>query len=52
MSELKYRLDTLDEYSKSIENLYVYRLKKCYESMAIEKHESLKVNLKSNIQAI
>lgn len=44
MSEMKYRLDKLDEYSKSIENLYVDRLKKCYEAMDMEKHESLKVN--------
>jgi hypothetical protein len=49
MYEMKYRLDTLNEYSKSIENLYVNHLKKCYESMDIEKRESLKVNYKLNI---
>lgn len=52
MYEIKFRLDTLNEYSKSIENLYVNRLKKCYESMDVEKRESLKVNCKLNVQTI
>lgn len=44
LCEIKYRLATQDEFNKSIESLYNNRLKKCYESMDIEKQESLKVN--------
>lgn len=44
LCEIKYRLATQNDFNKSIEELYVNRLKKCYELMKIEKQESLKVN--------
>lgn len=44
ISEIKYRLSSQEEFNKQIEHIYIYRLKKCYESMDIEKQESLKVN--------
>ncbi|XP_026810983.1 kinesin-like protein KIF11-B [Rhopalosiphum maidis] len=42
LNEIKYRLTTQEAFNKSIENLYVNRLKKCYESMDMEKQETLK----------
>jgi len=45
LCEIKYRLTTQEAFNKSIENLYINRLKKCYESMDVEKHETLKVKL-------
>ncbi|XP_025204037.1 kinesin-like protein KIF11 [Melanaphis sacchari] len=42
LNEIKYRLTTQETLNKSIENLYVNRLKKCYESMDLEKQETLK----------
>ncbi|XP_022161919.1 kinesin-like protein KIF11 [Myzus persicae] len=42
LCEIKYRLTTQEAFNKSIENLYINRLKKCYESMDIEKQETLK----------
>jgi len=44
LCEIKYRLNTQNEFNKSIENHFINRLKKCYELMDIEKQESLKVN--------
>lgn len=43
LCEVKYRLATQDKHTKSIENLYINQLKKCYEQMESEKQESLKV---------
>lgn len=47
---------TQNEFNKKIENLYINRLKTCYESLDLEKQKSLKVssltsylNLKSKI---
>lgn len=45
LCEIKYRLTTQETFNKSIENLYINRLKKCYESMDMEKQETLKVKL-------
>lgn len=45
LNEIKYRLTTQEAFNKSIESLYVDRLKKCYESMDMEKQETLKVKL-------
>lgn len=42
LNEIKYRLTTQEAFNKSIESLYVNRLKKCYESMDMEKQETLK----------
>ncbi|KAL5244371.1 hypothetical protein ACI65C_011781 [Semiaphis heraclei] len=42
LCEIKYRLTTQETFNKSIENLYINRLKKCYESMDMEKQETLK----------
>ncbi|KAF0763630.1 kinesin-like protein KIF11 [Aphis craccivora] len=42
LNEIKYRLTTQEAFNKSIESLYVDRLKKCYESMDMEKQETLK----------
>lgn len=44
LCEIKYRFTTQNELNKSIENLYTNRLKTCYQSMDIEKQDSLKVN--------
>lgn len=43
LNEVKYRLATQEKINKAIEVHYVNRLKKCYESMDIEKQKSLKV---------
>jgi len=45
LCEIKYRLTTQEAFNKSIENLYINRLKKCYESMDMEKQETLKVKI-------
>lgn len=45
MCEIKYRSTVQENLSKSIEGLYVQRLKKCYELMDVEKQESLKVSI-------
>jgi len=45
LCEIKYRLTTQNAFNKSIENHYINRLKKCYESMDMEKQATLKVKL-------
>lgn len=45
LCEIKYRLTTQEAFNKSIENHYINRSKKCYESLDMEKQETLKVKL-------
>lgn len=40
---MKYHMAAQEKINKAIEDHYVNRLKKCYESMDIEKQKSLKV---------
>lgn len=44
LCEVKYHLATQNEFNKKIEDLYISRLKKCYELLDLEKQESLKVS--------
>jgi len=43
--EIKYRLTTQETFNKSIENHYINRSKKCYESLDLEKQKTLEVKL-------
>jgi len=45
LCEIKYRLTTQETFNKSIENHYINRSKKCYESLDLEKQKTLKVKL-------